>query len=233
MCLARAILLVAVFAGASRGGDDSQSRARAHFEIGNGMYRLGDYRGALREFAAGYELTHKPGFLINLGQTYRKLNDLPSARDMYQKYLASTPANDPARAQVQQLLADLEAEIKAQPPSLPEPIPSPAPSFRPPPPPEPAVVVVAAPVKKHNRGMQIGGIVLGLVGVGLVAGGGGAAANAEELAKELNDLDLRRGTFDAAKDDRYHLNRAVEGALFGVGAALTVTGIVLLAVGSR
>ena len=90
-----AILLLAL-AGPARADDDT-ARARAHFEIGNGMYRLGDYAGALREFAAGYELTRKPGFLINLAQTWRKLHDPVHAREMCQKYLASTPPEDPAR----------------------------------------------------------------------------------------------------------------------------------------
>jgi hypothetical protein len=221
----RLALLVLLFASSARADDDT-GRARAHYEIGNGMYRLGDYQGALREFAAGWELTKKPGFLINLGQTYRKLHDPTRAREMYRQYLSATAADDPSRAQVQQVLGDLDKEIEALP------APSPAP---------PQVVVAPveitrpAPPPPHHprRGLQIGGIVLGVVGLGVIGGGGGAAAAAEDTAQQLTTLDRNRATFDGAKDDRYHLDRALEYSLFAVGAAVTVTGIVLIAMGSR
>ena len=211
-----AILLLALASPAR--ADEDTARARAHYEIGNGMYRLGDYRGALREFAAGYQLTRKPGFLINLGQTYRKLRDPARAREMYQQYLAETPADDPARAQVMQVLADLDQEIQPSPaPAVVTPLPPPAPPPAPPPP------------RRRHRGVQIAGIVLGVVGLGLVGGGGGATAAAEDTARQLTALD----TFDPGKDDQYHLDRALEYSLFSAGAALAAAGIVLIAVGSR
>src|SRR6185503_2182988 len=97
MRLALALLVsTALVAPARAGGADDEERARAHYEIGLGLYRLGDYQGALKEFAAGYELARKPGFLLNLGQTYRKLGELREARDMYRQYLAAVPHDDPA-----------------------------------------------------------------------------------------------------------------------------------------
>jgi tetratricopeptide (TPR) repeat protein len=207
--------------------DEDTSRARAHFEIGNGMYRLGDYAGALREFAAGYELTRKPGFLINLGQTYRKLHDPVRAREMYQQYLAETPPDDPARAQAKQVLADLDKELAEQP----APSPSPAPPEVSAPP--EAVVATTPPHRPRRRALLASGIVLAVAGAALVGGGGGAAAAAEDKAQQLTALDRSGGTFDPALDDQYHLNRTLEYSLFGVGAALAVTGVVLLALGAR
>src|SRR5438132_61650 len=87
-------------------GDEGVRRARAHFEVGLGMYNLGNYREALKEFAAGYQLTHKPKFLVNMGQAYRRLNELDSARGMYNRYLAEAAPNDPDRAQVLRLLTE-------------------------------------------------------------------------------------------------------------------------------
>src|SRR3954454_20662822 len=91
-------------ASTAYGAGDDEERARGHYEIGLGLYRLGDYRGALKEFGAGYELAHKPGFLLNLGQTYRKLGELREARDMYRQFLAEVRSDDPARAQAQKVL---------------------------------------------------------------------------------------------------------------------------------
>ena len=123
---ARALLVavVVLFAAATaRGEDDRESRARAHYEVGLGMYHLGNYGDAVREFTAGYELSPRPEFLINLGQAYRKLHELDRARDMFQKYLARAPADAPDRVQVRGLLAEVEAERAAAPPaaSAPEP----------------------------------------------------------------------------------------------------------------
>ena len=123
---ARALLaaVVVLFAAATaRGEDDRESRARAHYEVGLGMYHLGNYGDAVREFTAGYELSPRPEFLINLGQAYRKLHELDRARDMFQKYLARAPADAPDRVQVRGLLAEVEAERAAAPAaaSAPEP----------------------------------------------------------------------------------------------------------------
>jgi tetratricopeptide (TPR) repeat protein len=90
--------------------DAALARAKTHFEAGRALYSLGNYQDAVREFAAGYELVPKPQFLINLGQCYRRLENFEKAREMYQKYLAGVPANDPERAQVQSLLAEVERE---------------------------------------------------------------------------------------------------------------------------
>lgn len=115
------VLVVAALAPAARADSDAENRARAHYEIGLGMYRLGDYRGAVKEFTAGYELARKPGFLLNLGQSYRKLGDLPRARAMYRQFLDEAPASDPARPQVRQVLSELDAAIGKAPPAAPTP----------------------------------------------------------------------------------------------------------------
>lgn len=91
--------------------DDQTARARTHFEAGRALYQLGNYTEAVREFAAGYQLAPRPQFLLNLGQCYRKLNDLDKAREMYQRYLHEAPATDPERGQAQQILAELETQI--------------------------------------------------------------------------------------------------------------------------
>ncbi|HEX9102369.1 MAG TPA: tetratricopeptide repeat protein [Polyangia bacterium] len=90
---------------------DDVARARTHFEAGRALYQLGNYNEALREFAAGYQLAPRPQFLLNLGQCYRKLDDLANARAMYQRYLHDAPASDPERPQAQQILAEIDRQI--------------------------------------------------------------------------------------------------------------------------
>lgn len=185
-CLA----VVALLAGAARAqtADDTLSRARAHFEAGRALYQLGNYTEAVREFSAGYQLVPRPQFLLNLGQCYRKLDDLPKARDMYRRYLHEAAANDPERPQAQQILDEIERRLAAPkpappPPAAPAPAPTVAPSpAAPAPAPAPAassahspaaMVVASAPppekkpfIKRNWWIIPVGAVVVG-VGVGL------------------------------------------------------------------
>jgi hypothetical protein len=117
---------------------DAEARARAHYEVGLGMYHLGNYRDAVREFTAGYDLSPRAEFLINLGQAYRKLHEVDKAREMFRRYLAESPHDVADRRQVESLLAEMDREA-AQAPTLapgavvvsaPAPAPEPSPSHR-------------------------------------------------------------------------------------------------------
>jgi tetratricopeptide (TPR) repeat protein len=245
MRLAALLLVSLTLATPARaaGGDDEE-RARAHYEIGLGLYRLGDYRAALKEFAAGYELARKPGFLLNLGQTYRKLGELREARDMYRQFLAEVHLDDPARPQAQKVLAELEEALRRQPPPEPPPEPAPSPPSPPvaapepaPEPPSvastpPAVRASAAPRLMH-RGLRIAGVTIGVVGLGLVGGGIGTAVAADGLAKDLNAADQAGAVFDPSKDRAYSLDRALSIGFLVSGCALTATGAILLVVSAR
>jgi hypothetical protein len=126
-----ALVLVTSAAASRAQSADAVARARTHFQAGRALYDLGNYTDAIREFSAGYQLVPKPQFLINLGQSYRKLGDLERARDMYKRFLADTPPDDPDRGQAKLVLADIEKQIAARPP---QPI---SESKSPPPPPAP------------------------------------------------------------------------------------------------
>jgi tetratricopeptide (TPR) repeat protein len=167
-------LLIAAAAHAQQSPtDDSMTRARIHFEAGRALYQLGNYNEALREFAAGYQLAPRPQFLLNLGQCYRKLDDLANARSMYQRYLHDAPASDPERPQAQQILAEIEKQIADQ--SHAAPPPPPAPVVTTPPPATTAAaatLTTTAPpprkswIKRNWWIIPVGVVVVG-VGVGL------------------------------------------------------------------
>jgi tetratricopeptide (TPR) repeat protein len=131
---------------------DAIARARTHFQAGQALYKLGNYTDAIREFSAGYALVPRVEFLINLGQSYRKLDDLGKAREMYKRFLAEADPKDPARAQIQSVLSDVEKEIALRPAPKPEPVVVPKPEPKPQPQvdlrPSPGVVVVEQPPKK-------------------------------------------------------------------------------------
>jgi tetratricopeptide (TPR) repeat protein len=245
MRLAAAIVVLAALAAPVHADDDDEERARAHYEIGLGLYRLGKYEEALREFADGYELARKPGFLLNLGQTYRKLGELREARQMYRRFLAEVRPGDPARPQAERVLAEIEQALRTAPPSRPAP-PTPPPDVAPPATSaSPAPIASPAPSapstsahaigrpRPPRRALRIAGIAVGAGGVTLLGGGIGAAVVADGTARDLNGIDRAGGVFDATKDSAYSRDRALEAAFLASGAALAATGVVLLVVGSR
>jgi len=149
------------------------NRARTHFQAGQALYNLGNYTDAIREFSAGYTLTHRPQFLINLGQSYRKLGELEEARDMYRKFLAETDVKDAERAQVEPLLHDIEQQILVQPP---KPKPQPKPVVEPVPVVNPALLSVVPPpprksfARRHWWIFPVGAVVLAGAAVGIYFG---------------------------------------------------------------
>ncbi len=145
---ASVVLALWCFGGAAARADqsDEESRARTHYAAGKALYGLGNYSDALRELLVGYSLVPKPQFLLNIGQCYRRLDDLGKAREMYKKYLDEVPADDGQRPQVEELLRELDKQIeeRAQKTAVPAvapvvvaPAPEPAPNL-----------VVVAPVEK-------------------------------------------------------------------------------------
>jgi len=116
------VLLAILLCVAHARAETPEQLARAHYLEGKRLYEAGEYRAAVREFEAGYAASPRSEFLLNLGQAYRKLDDLAKAREMYVRFLADAPADDPLRAQVSDLIAEID---RAQPPPAQTPVPPP------------------------------------------------------------------------------------------------------------
>jgi hypothetical protein len=144
--------------------DSRQAEAKAYFERGVAHYKEGKYLEARAEFAAGYELSHKPLFLFNMAECSRLDGNLDLAREGYERYLREAPNGSESALAKQRLatLAGKPAEPKPAAPPPPAPKPTveakPATTVVPPPPapkaadakpvtaPPPPVVRPAAPV---------------------------------------------------------------------------------------
>jgi hypothetical protein len=155
MRAARLLVVLALLApgGARAESADAEQRAKLHYEAASGFYTLGNYTDAAREFAAGYQLTRKPEFLIDLGQCYRKLNDRARAAEMFRKYLVDAPASEvERRRQAQLVLDEIERELQAPPPA---PVAPPQQLVAPPPHPAPALAVEnPAPTAPRRTGFR-------------------------------------------------------------------------------
>ena len=73
--------------------EDREQVARRHFAEGDAAFKAGRYEAAMSEFEAGYATSPRPGFLLNMAHTARKLGDLRKARTLYKKYLLMDPTS--------------------------------------------------------------------------------------------------------------------------------------------
>jgi tetratricopeptide (TPR) repeat protein len=153
--LALVISVVVCIGGraAAQAQSDDEGRSRAHYDAGRALFVLGSYQEALREFTAGYQLSARPKFLLNIAQCYRRLGELERAKKMLEQYLqrgAPTPAE---RADIEQIMAELDREIANRPAASPRP--AAAPTFvqasRPMAAPSAATPAVAAPAPPPKR----------------------------------------------------------------------------------
>jgi tetratricopeptide (TPR) repeat protein len=81
-------------------------KAREQFRQGQDAYGAGRYDDAYREFAAGYGLSHRPLFLLNMGHARRRSGATSDARALYQRFLQVQPES-PYRSEVEAILREL------------------------------------------------------------------------------------------------------------------------------
>jgi hypothetical protein len=112
-------LLVAVLAVAwsAAAHADAVSEAKVYFDSGNAHYAGGRYEEALRDFKAGYARVPNPKFLLNMGQTYRKLGRLDEARVSLLKYM-DTLQDETRRESVARVVAEIDLELRRTQPTV-------------------------------------------------------------------------------------------------------------------
>lgn len=81
--------------------------ARTHFDRGLTLFQAQDYNGALAEFQAAYDLSHRPTVLYNLGVAHQALHHYPEAARAIERYLRESNLTPERRAPVEQGLAEI------------------------------------------------------------------------------------------------------------------------------
>ncbi|MEM9193683.1 MAG: tetratricopeptide repeat protein [Myxococcota bacterium] len=91
-CLFAFAMVLEVFAPAEvHAQPETDSLAREHYERGVALVEEAEYRDALHQFAAGYELSERPLFLFNMAECARELGEVARARRLYEDYLREDP----------------------------------------------------------------------------------------------------------------------------------------------
>jgi hypothetical protein len=111
--IAWTLVLAPLLVSSAAHGDDAETKARAYFKNGTVAFDAGHYDEAQAEFAAGYDLSHKAGFLWNMAECARLLGNLPRALDLYTQYVASAPPSAPQRATAELRIRELTPTVSA------------------------------------------------------------------------------------------------------------------------
>ncbi len=103
-------LTLALGPAAARADTAAETKARALYKDGMKAYDLGDFAGALGLYSEAYKLTQLPGFLFNIAQCHRQLNDFERAAFFYGRFID----NSKPKASNVDLATQLLGEMKAR-----------------------------------------------------------------------------------------------------------------------
>ena len=214
-------------ADAPEGEDENRQRAIEAYQRGTQLYNEAKFEEALDAFEEAATLYASPDFQFNIGKCYERLGEYEQAIHHYEIYLR-TAGDTPDAAVIRASIEDLEkriAEAEAQAEAEAE-----AEANKQPPPTED---------KPTGKPLIITGGAL--IGLGVAAGLGGGLAFGLQVARDNNTLgdvlstnpdNLTFAEAEAIADEA-RLNQTLEVVMIGVGGAIAVTGIALLAVGLK
>jgi tetratricopeptide (TPR) repeat protein len=114
---------------------EDEAAGKRHFKRGDELFKQGRFLEAAHEFEAGFAVAPRPLFLLNIGHSYRKAQDLRRARQAYEDFLKADPTTS-FRADVEDLIKTIDDAIGASSmpsPAAPTPAPTPGNSLNPPP----------------------------------------------------------------------------------------------------
>ena len=188
-----------------------------------------NFDGAVALFQQAYEIDPNPNYLFNIGRVHEEAGNLEQAVEFYAKFVKQPGVDLDSREVALERLKVLRAIVEeTKEPDEDEPV------VTDPEPVEPAPV--AQPVddesERKRKVMRISGFALLGVGAGALIGG----AVTGSLAQADRDAAFDRDQADSLTARQDFLGKAETKALtadvlYGVGGALLLTGVVLVAVG--
>ena len=116
---------------------EDEAAGKRHYKRGDELFKQGRFLDAAREFEAGFAAAPRPLFLLNIGHSYRRAQELRKARTAYEEFLKVDPTST-FRPDIEDLIRNIDDALGAS--ALPAGAPPPplAPSSAAPPAPIPA-----------------------------------------------------------------------------------------------
>ncbi len=91
---------------------EDQAAGKRHYRRGDELFKQGRYLEAAREFEAGFAVAPRPLFLLNIGHSYRKAQELRRARVAYEEFLKADPSST-YRPDVEDLMRTIDDALAA------------------------------------------------------------------------------------------------------------------------
>lgn len=221
-----AVMLLASPAAANKNfKNPTNPVAKAHLNKGNRLYKLQDFKQAIKEYKAGALVEDLPIFLYNLGQSYRQMGDYANAIWYYKRYLRQGNPQPALKKWVTDVIEDMEKELqraaRTKPPTGPGPGDAVPPTNKSRPNLQPVMGSEEQPSPWHADALGWTLTGAGVVGIGI---GIGLFINASDLENaDPPDQQERQRNLDTAESRRLY------GTISTIaGAALVVGGIIRL-----
>lgn len=200
-------------------------KCKEHYSKAVKFYKDEYFDDALTEFQAAYSARAMPLLLVNIGRTMQKLGRPKDALSYYERFLAAESRIDPeTKARIDGYIVQVKALIGSE-PEKPTAVPDkpttpPPPALPPPPPPPPP-----------GRNLVIAGGVIAAVGLGGIITSIALGVTAQGHFNTFRDSDDEFDKMTAKNSAQSFSSGAVVAGI--LGAAVAVTGGVLIGVGTR
>jgi tetratricopeptide (TPR) repeat protein len=211
--------------------EEAKSEAESLSEKAIAEFSAKNYVGAVELFQQAYELDPQPNYLFNIGRVYEEAGEFEKAVEHYAKFVKQPGVDLDSREVALERLRVLRAILEETKEPKEEPKVEPKE--------EPKEVEVTPPPQPVDTDAQRKRKVMRVSGFALVGAGAGAligAAVVGSLAQSDSDKAFDRDEADSLSMRQDLLDKSQSKALtadvlYGVGGALLLTGVVLVAVG--
>jgi hypothetical protein len=117
--VALALAALVCSGGVARAADRrALKEAEAHYRKGEAAVRASAYDRAYREFEAGYNLSNRPMFLLQMANVERRRGQMRNAQALYNSYLLLEPTSR-KKGEIQKILREIEGAVAVEEASAP------------------------------------------------------------------------------------------------------------------
>jgi hypothetical protein len=207
--------------------DERKSEAEDLSDQAIVKFQAKDYDGAVALFEQAYEVDPQPNFLFNVGRVYEEAGNLEKAVEFYAKFVKQPGVDLTSRETALERLKVLRAIVQETTEKPPEK--EPEPEVKPVEEPKPQPNPVDEDAKRKRKVMRAAGFGLTGVGAAVMIGGAVVGGLAQGDFNKAGDAELPADSqplLDGAKSKALTAD-----ILLGVGGAVLLTGVILVAVG--
>jgi hypothetical protein len=198
----------------------------------------GDYSTGIAILSDLFVEKKDPIYVFNQGRCLEQNSQFKEAIARFEEYLRMGETSElkrADRASAEKHIEDCRSRLSKEEAVAPPPLPQPLPQTFVPPTPQPATAPIVgrarsqAEAPSSGKGLLIGGIVTGSIGV--VVAGAGLYFNLTANSM-VNEMQTKVDGFTSSKNSKQKTYKTLGWVGYGVGAACVTTGVILIAIGA-